>query len=47
MSEYTAITKDAIVEGPKIEFDLYLRNWSGGNYGALYQVAKNLIVDHL
>ncbi|MBC8553516.1 MAG: HD domain-containing protein [Candidatus Brocadiales bacterium] len=32
MSEYTAITKDAIVEGTEIEFDLYLRNGSGGNY---------------
>ena len=32
MSEYTAITKNAIVEDTEIGFDLYLRNGSNGNY---------------
>ena len=32
MSRYTAITKDAIIDDTDIEFDLYLRNGSDGNY---------------
>ncbi len=30
MSEYTAITKNALIEGTKIEFDLYLKSGSNG-----------------
>jgi HD-GYP domain-containing protein (c-di-GMP phosphodiesterase class II) len=32
MSEYIAITKDSIIEDTQIDFDLYLRNGSNGNY---------------